>query len=365
MERRWLFSAPLDVAAFAGSVAASAALVLAARALGLAGETPPWAWLLLVVGVDVAHVWATLFRVYLDGDELRRRPVLYATAPVLAWALGVAAHAVSAALFWRVMAYAAVWHFVRQQVGWAVLYGRLARSPDWVVRFDRAAVAVAALGPVVWWHAHLPRPFWWFREGDFVGGLPEAVGDIALAVHALVLGAWLVTMTARRQLHAGKLLLVTATWAAWFGGIVLASDDFTFTAMNVLLHGVPYLALLFVYARGRAREGGYARGLSTALVRVGLPAFLTALLALAFLEEAAWDTLVWHEHPMFFGAGGLELGPTLLTLVVPLLALPQVTHYLLDGFIWRTREDPALPARLGWRTPPGAGVLVAPPPAGP
>ncbi len=25
---------------------------------------------------------------------------------------------------------------------------------------------------------------------------------------------------------------------------------------------------------------------------------------------------------------------------MPLLAVPQVTHYVLDGFIWRRRESP-------------------------
>lgn len=357
MDRRWLFSAPVDVAVFAGSVAVSVAVVLAAPSLGVTSDTPPWAWLVFVVGVDVAHVWSTLFRVYLDGEELRRRPALYASAPVVAFALGVAAHAVSADFFWRALAYAAAWHFVRQQVGWVVLYGRRAKSPEWVVRFDRAVVYAVTLGPVAWWHAHLPRPFWWFREGDFIAGLPAAAGTAALALHFAVLAAWLLTMAARRQLHAGKLLLVAATWVAWFGGIVLATSDFAFTVMNVGLHGVPYLTLLFIYARGRAREGGYARAVSSALLRVGVPAFLALLLALAFLEEAAWDTLVWHEHPMFFGAGGLELSPALLTLVVPLLSVPQVTHYLLDGFVWRTRDDPALPSRLGWAPARGAPSL--------
>jgi hypothetical protein len=338
----------VDVAVFAGSVVASVAV--AASKWGVGPDTPPWAWLLFVVGIDVAHVWSTLFRVYLDPQELQRRTGLYLAAPLVAFGLGVAAHGVSSAFFWRALAYAAAWHFVRQQVGWVVLYGRRSRSPEWVVRFDRAAVYAATLGPVVWWHAHLPRPFWWFREGDFISGLPEAVGTAALVVHGAVLVAWGIVMVARRQVHRGKVLLVGATWVAWFGGIVLAESDFTFTVMNVVLHGVPYLALVHRYARGRAKEGGY--GAAAALLRAGVPAFLALLWALAFLEEGAWDRLVWHEHPAFFGAGGLELPESLLALVVPLLALPQVTHYLLDGFVWRTRENPSLQARLGWDAAP-------------
>lgn len=346
MTSRWLFSPAVDVAAFLGSALLSAALVLLAPALGITGDTPPWAWLLLVVGFDVAHVWSTLYRVYLDPVELRRRPTLYAGAPLVAWGLSVAAHAVSPGAFWRALAYVAVWHFIRQQVGWMTLYGRRGGDAEGQLRFDRAAVWAATLGPVVWWHAHLPRPFWWFREEDFIAGLPAAVGTGALAVHFAVLGAWGLHALLTRTLHAGKALLLLATWLAWYGGIVLAESDFAFTVMNVVLHAVPYLVLLYRYARRRAAEGGYGR--AGWLLRLGAPGFLSLLFLLAGLEELGWDRLVWHEHPQFFGEGGLHLEGGWLTLVVPLLSLPQTTHYLLDGYVWRTRDDPQLAARLGW-----------------
>lgn len=350
---RWLFSAPLDVGVFAGSAALSAAVVLLGRAFGVFGDAPLWAWLVFVLGIDVAHVWATLYRVYLDGAELQRRPLLYAGAPMLAFALSVGAYAVSPAFFWRCLAYVAVFHFIRQQVGWMTLYGRRAKDDEATLRFDRAVMWATTLGPVVWWHAHLPRAFWWFKEGDFVGGLPPWVGTAALVVHAVVLAGWLLRqlliVVRGAPVPLGKLLLVGATWVTWFGGIVLAADDFAFTVMNVTLHGVPYLALLYRYARGRAAEGGY--GALGWLVRAGVPVFFGLLLALAFAEELLWDTLVWHERPEVFGANGVELGPALLTLLVPLLSLPQTTHYLLDGFVWRTREDPALASRLGWAQP--------------
>jgi len=145
------------------------------------------------------------------------------------------------------------------------------------------------------------------------------------------------------------------------GGIVLAPDDATFTLLNVGLHGVPYFALLYRYARHRAGEGGYAPWLSTAL-RLGVPGFLAVLLACAYGEEWLWDTFVWHEHAALFGKAGVELPPGLLALLVPALALPQATHYLLDAFTWRGKENPGLAARLGWEAPPAP---VAPPAAAP
>jgi hypothetical protein len=335
------------VLVFAGTALVSFALAWLLPSAGVAPETPPWAWLVFVVFIDVAHVWSTLFRTYLDPLELSRRPVLYAAAPLAAFALGVAAHAHSSELFWRLLAYVAVWHFVRQQVGWMVLYGRRAKHSERTLSFDRAAMYAATLGPVVWWHAHLPRSFWWFLEHDFISGLPPLAGTLALAVHFAVLAAWVVHATVTRTFHPGKALLLFATWLAWFGGIVLAQSELAFTVMNVTLHGVPYLVLLHTYARRRAAEPGLS-AVATGVLRAGVPGFLALLWLLAFAEEFLWDRLVWHDHPVFFGEGGLELSPLALSLVVPLLSLPQTTHYVLDGFIWKTRADPALAGRLGW-----------------
>ncbi|MFO0598728.1 MAG: hypothetical protein U0228_39695 [Myxococcaceae bacterium] len=334
-----------DSLAFAGTAVASAALAFALHLAGVGADTPPWAFLAFVVCIDVAHVWSTLFRTYLDADELRARPMLYAAAPLLAFGLSVAACAHSPATFWRLLAYVAVWHFVRQQVGWMALYGRRAGHGTLTLRLDALVMYATTLGPVVWWHAHLPRPFWWFQENDFVGGLPAWVGDLALGLHFAVLAGWLGFSLARRQLHAGKALLVFATWVSWFGGIVLAQSDLAFTVMNVALHGVPYLVLVRQYAKGREAEGRF--GVAGALVRGGVPAFLGLLVALAFVEEGLWDRLVWHDHAVLFG-GGVELSAGLLTLLVPLLALPQTTHYVLDGFVWTSASHPRLRERLGW-----------------
>ena len=57
-------------------------------------------------------------------------------------------------------------------------------------------------------------------------------------------------------------------------------------------------------------------------------------MGLAFGEEWLWDLGIWHDHPTFFGEGW-DLGPGTQALLVPLLALPQATHYVLDGFIWK------------------------------
>ena len=120
-----------------------------------------------MLAVDVAHVWSTIWRVHLDPAELARRPALYLGTPVLIWVGGVLLHSSSSAWFWRVLAYMAVYHFVRQQYGWVALYRRRLGAP--VTRLGRvlddAAIYSSTLYPLLWWHAHLPREFSWFIDG--------------------------------------------------------------------------------------------------------------------------------------------------------------------------------------------------------
>jgi len=338
-EAGWLFGRRTDLAVFGGSALASFLLLGWGWATGgLLGDTPPWFWVVGILGVDVAHVWSTAFRVYLDGDEVRRRPGLYLGGPAAVWVAGVAAHAISPATFWRLLAYAAVWHFVRQQVGWVTLYRR--RQPG-TTRLDAVldtSVAYAAtVWPLLYWHAHLPRPFDWFVPGDFVASvvpvwLPAATEPIywGLLVGFLLRQGWRYRVGLPGS--PGKMLVVGTTWACWWVGIVALDGDFAFTVTNVLIHGVPYLALTYRWGRARAVERPESAG--ARILGGGIAAFLGVVVVLALAEEALWDRLVWHDRESWFGVGPVP-APGWLDLLVPLLAVPQATHYLLDGFIWR------------------------------
>ncbi|HEX5656083.1 MAG TPA: hypothetical protein VFX59_02765 [Polyangiales bacterium] len=109
-------------------------------------------------------------------------------------------------------------------------------------------------------------------------------------------------------------------------------SDYVFTVTNVLLHGVPYFVLTQRYARA------HGSGWAGRVARRGLVPVLLFCAALAFAEESPWDRWVWHEHAEYFGEV-FPLSPALSTFLVPLLALPQASHYVLDGFLWRVRRE--------------------------
>lgn len=343
----WLVSPRFDLGWFAAPGLAALALGLV---LGLALPSSPaqelGLWIAGVLLIDVAHVWATLYRTWLDPVARHQHAELLRWTPLLVFLAGFTAHAIEPRLFWGLLAYLAVFHFIKQQVGFVALYLRAGRESSRDAGLAKAGVWIGTALPVVYWHGHLPREFAWFMPEDFVAGLPEALGDAAAWAQLPLLGlvfarrAWL---HARGEGHPMVTLLLATTAASWNVGIVAFDDDRVFTLTNVVLHGVPYMALVWV-AGGRERIEQALPGRPALLV---LATFYGLLVVLAFVEESAWDRLVWHDHPQLFGAGTLELDALAGSLVVALLSVPQTTHYLLDRWIWRVGpRNPALAGQL-------------------
>lgn len=355
--RRWLVSPTFDLGWF---VAPGLLALLAALALGLLSEAPDhdslMLWIVAVLLVDVAHVWASLYRTYLDPEARRHHAELLRTAPVVVFLLGFMVHAVAPPLFWTALAYVAVFHFIKQQHGFVALYLRAGGETGPASAGDRALAKLAiwscTAGPVIYWHAQLPRHFSWFVPGDFVSGVPQLLGSLAVWAQVPVLLGFAI----RRVRLAGRghpmvPILVGLTALSWNLGIVWFNDDRVFTLTNVVVHGVPYMALVWI-AGGREqverRLGRPApRARSRAPLALSVAAFYLLLAALAFAEETLWDRLVWHERPAVFGAGALTLGELGLSLCVAALTVPQATHYLLDRWIWRVGgKNPKLAAQL-------------------
>lgn len=334
----WLFSAPIDLGVFAGSALLSLLLLAIGAQFGfLHDESPEWTWISAVLLIDVAHVWSTGFRVYFDLEEFKRRIWLYSLVPVFGYLIGVALYSESAILFWRVLAYVAVFHFVRQQFGWVRLYrAKLKEKDDFGKWIDTAAIYLTSVYPLVYWHSNLPRNFAWFVPNDF-GGLPAVAEKILFPVYVAALCLYFLKSIHlaifKNFFNPGKDIVVATTAVCWYLGIVQFDSDYAFTVTNVIIHGVPYFAIVWFYAKQR-RETATK---SYRLFSSNIVFFLSILWLLAFAEEVLWHRGVWHERQWLFGADwDLEKYKMYF---VPLLALPQLTHYVLDGFVWRRKSN--------------------------
>lgn len=356
----WLVSRRFDLSAFLGPAFLALLLLPLGPKVAPTGETPLPLWIIAVLLVDVAHVWATLYRTYFDPEEILRHRARYVVTPLAVYAAGIVFYSISDALFWTVLAYVAVIHFVRQQYGWVALYNRRDPAAQRLDRgIDAAAIYASTIYPLVWWHAHLPRRFEWFMPGDFVEDVISLPLSTALApLYGLALAIFTLRQIVRRMREGawrtGKMVVVYTTAACWGLGILATDSDFAFTVTNVLIHGVPYMAIVWIYGR----RAHHAPGSWLAWIfhgrRIGV--FYGLVAVLAYLEELGWDRMVWHERPTVFPFESLYLEDAVLVALVPLLAVPQATHYILDAFIWRTRaaENPDL-ARILSLSVPGGG----------
>jgi hypothetical protein len=352
----WLSSAVFDLTFIIGPAFISSLIVLAFKSqFQASAELPLWAWVSFILLVDVSHVYATLFRTYFKESAFKRHSTLLTAIPLLCFVGGSILYSINALFFWRALAYLAVFHFIRQQYGFIMLYSRNDYSYQEKNKFawlDKLAVYSATIYPLLFWHSHLPRNFNWFIEGDFIQFLPEASLSFAfctyIAIACLYLSKELYFFLREKQFNLPKNLILLGTGLSWWVGIISVNSDLAFTMTNVLSHGIPYMALVWLYERKKqtkTQSQGYTSvsrlpQFSDILVRFA-PAFIAFLILLAYLEEGLWDGLIWHEHQSIFGLfSGLPaiIEPAILAILVPLLSLPQSSHYVLDGFIWRIKD---------------------------
>ncbi len=296
-------------------------------------------WILLVMAIDVGHVYSTLFRLYWDNSTVQKYKTVLFIIPVLGFILGFSLHLYDSQLFWRVLAYIAIYHFIRQQYGFMKIYSRKEIKNKYIKIIDALAIYSATLYPIIYWHLHLSSSLSWFVKGDILtlnfpfGNNPFFIIYCIIALVYIIKESW--TGIQNKTFNLPKNLVILGTYLSWYVGIIMFQGDLIFTLLNVVAHGIPYMGLIWIH-------GEKKNSTSFSFSPKGALIFMSAVLFLAYVEEGLWDIFVWKDHPEIFpfliSVNPIQ-NPILLSLVVSALVLPQLTHYVLDGFIWRFSKD--------------------------
>ena len=311
------------------------------------GEMPLLYWLVLIVFIDVAHVYSTLYRTYFNPLEYKEKQSLLISIPILCYVAGVIFYNIDAILFWRILAYLAVFHFIRQQYGFMRLYSRFENKSRLLSSIDSITVYSSTIYPLLFWHLNPGRNFHWLIDGDFLQYESRLLSDVGLAFYLIILCMYFVKEVYLycnfKKLNLPRNLLILGTALSWFFGIVYFNGDLAFTTLNVLSHGIPYMALIWFFEKNKHRKNQQktSKFLKVSFGKYGIVLFILLLSLFAYFEEGLWDGLVWKEHSAAFSLFAFlpQIDEKqLLSLLVPLLALPQATHYVLDGFIWRRQR---------------------------
>ncbi|WP_231490020.1 hypothetical protein [Pedobacter sp. Leaf170] len=303
-------------------------------------------WVILIVFIDVAHVYSTLYRTYFNPNTFNKQSSLLIIIPITCYVTGVMIYHFDALWFWRILAYLAVYHFVRQQYGFMRLYSREEKLPSVIKTIDKIAIYTATLYPLIYWHFTPARNFNWFVEGDFFSFENNVIIKYANATYLIIIAIYclkeIYLIIKLKWINIPKNLLVAGTFLSWYFGIVYFNGDMAFTTLNVISHGIPYMALIWFFEKKKIDYTlSRSRLLNLCFGKYGIVYFLAILILFAYLEEGLWDGLIWKEHQSVFKPfTGLPrvYSNELLALLIPLLALPQATHYVLDGFIWKQKS---------------------------
>jgi hypothetical protein len=312
------------------------------------GLSDAW-WVVLILLIDVAHVYSTLYRTYFNKAAFAKDKTTLLIIPFLAFIVMVLLYTQSPLWFWRILAYAAVFHFIRQQYGFMRIYSRKEINTKWYRHIDAVAIYAATVYPIIYWHFSGNRQFSWFVDGDFFD-LSQidfllilfAVTYIIILLLYLIKEIVLIYKTGNFNIPRNAVILGTVL--SWYFGIVYFNGDMSFTLLNVVSHGVPYMALVWMYGRRTVQKAPKASNklMQYVFSRYGILLFLAIIFFFAFIEEGLWDMTLWKDHKQVFSIFhwvDVQFSKEWLQLMVPLLALPQVTHYIVDGFIWRIKKD--------------------------
>jgi hypothetical protein len=297
-------------------------------------------WFILVLLIDVSHVYSSLFRTYFDKNAFEQKKDLFISIPLLSFVGGVVLYAIHALLFWRVIAYLAVFHFIRQQYGFMRIYSKNDNQLKWEKWIDNTMIYGLCLYPIIYWHFSDNRVFHWFIDGDFFKFHNPFLLQVFSLLYFLLIGIYLVKeiniSLKNKHLNLGKNILILGTGLSWYFGIVYFNGDLIFTLLNVVAHGIPYIALVWIVERKKKSS------INPKKVYLYLLIFLAVIIGFAFLEEALWDSLVWREHLELFSTFYVLpefTSEQALSIIVPLLSVPQISHYVLDAFIWKIKKD--------------------------
>lgn len=343
----WIFSPVLDGLGIVGLPFIILALIFIFPGFFIDhAEVSPLLWLLVVMGVDVSHVYSTLFRTYLDPLTFKKHGSFLKVLPVAVWFAGIILYTFGTLIFWRVLAYLAVFHFIRQQYGFLKIYMRNENKKSWFYSYTIYLIYFITGIPVLIWHCSADRIFVWFVKDDFISlhfGFVVPYLKALLALLLLVYGAIeIYAILKNKQVNIPKNLLLAGTCISWYMGIVYFNSDLIFTLFNVISHGIPYIVMIWIYGNKKSVKETTPKWYRYVFSWKGVVLYIAVILLFSFMEEGLWDSMVWEEHHNYFQLFRSIPAVTnqmLLSLIVPLLSVPQVSHYIIDGYIWRLRED--------------------------
>ncbi len=317
-------------------------------------NSPTWFFIFAII-FDVWHVWGTLYRGYLRSDIRRKHRNLLIWVPILSILfLSIVANIhidwyPQLYVLLSCLAYVALFHFIRQQIWFVRLYDKRTVDLWWLEHISRRLDTI-----LVWTITGFPFLYWmmhynslslnWFVawEYTYLSHLVPQTESIWILYTILLLVYvifQLILISRGTQINPLKYLYIAGTAYIWYNGMVAYDSIIIFGFGNILLHGLNYYGIII----GSTWNNGNNYGLLLYRIKtLGILslsiAIITSLILLWYVEEFFWDQFIWQEKSMIFSDNLYTLwhDPISQVVIVSLLGSIQLTHYILDRYIWKS-----------------------------
>jgi len=334
-----VFGAGLDFVSFLAIPLAVAILLTMVFGPALTAVTSA----ILFVCFDLFHVYVGIGTAWVFPDQWTNRRLFYFGFPALCFAAYSGLFALSPGLFAMIYAYASIFHFSRQQIGWMRATGRRGLFfSSWESTLNDLAIYSATFGFVAYRVFDRPGATW-FVEGDlgFLSFLPsKGILAFALVVNAAYLVWQTIIAIKHKYVNVSKNLVWFTTFLVWGVSFVMfKAVTVGAVALIVVHHASPFVVLSFFYVRHRRQEGHRSY--------FGPFAFLAvagAALMLSSMEQAVsaeWSFLSYFSNLRF---------------IEPFLAMIATYHYAIDSFFWRQSYNPGCLSFFKKETPPATDL---------
>ncbi len=319
LDSGWIFGKKLDLVFFVGMLCIlfiiQKYLSIENSGLYLGSSLAFTANFLYLSFLDVPHAVASFYQVYKPNNR-KNFQMLQLLIPIIIVALIFPFVLLSKSLAYSIVTYFNIFHFIRQQYGWIRFSQNKSNLQLTAVQsfFDKLIIYVLTLVPVIMLHvgaqSQKQTTDWMFENDLFIISSQSTYIFLDIFFWFIVLSYTafqikLIYYGLRYPL--GKLVILISTGLAWYGGLICLQNSEQ-TLMLDGLHVVPYIVLVYLFNRNKGKALYYIP-----LLSVGL----------------AWALLFLHyDKSDSIGAA----------VVISVLISVAISHYVFDGFVWKTKS---------------------------
>lgn len=324
----WIFSKKEDILFFVFPLLVGAVLVGSDRYFNLksshlGGFNTYVIIFSLLAFFDASHVFSTIFKSYLDTNERRHRKILLFLVPLLIYLLLILIYNIwGLKIVLILFGYYNVYHIVRQQYGWVSISARKANENNKLdYYFDKITIYTFMVLPVVWAHFSFPAT-------DKQISIPKSKTAASICIALLMLtfvlyfARQIFKLFTGKAINFSKMLQMTTSFISW--GAVIVFQSPLLLVITVLLHGIPYLGIVYKQSgmNKRIERGPF-------FLKMGYPLwfFLIVVFTLGLLY-----TKMNNVVKISFSLGLFKE-----YLICALLVFP-IMHFTIDGVIWRRKS---------------------------